>query len=98
MVDGPSEEKVFGPTKQAQGTTDGRRIWGTRGDAASDGAVEGRYGRYAEGGGCAGHAAIAISRCGAARRRRGGRCGAGCLRLRSDERASANRTEALDLE
>ena len=32
---------------------------------------------------------------GAARRRRGGRCGAGCLRLRSDERASANRTEAL---
>ena len=53
-----------------QGTTDGRRIWGTRGDAASDGAVEGRYGRYAEGGGCAGHAAIAISRCGAAAARR----------------------------
>ena len=26
---------------------------------------------------------------------RGGRCGAGCLRLRSDERASADRTEAL---
>ena len=65
-----SSGPLFGPTKQAQGTTDGRRIWGTRGDAASDGAVEGRYGRYAEGGGCAGHAAIAISRCGAAAARR----------------------------
>ena len=92
-----SSGPLFGPTKQAQGTTDGRRIWGTRGDAASDGAVEGRYGRYAEGGGCAGHAAIAISRCGAAAARRPvRRCFFTLLiALRSDERASANRTEAL---
>ena len=42
-------------------TTDGRRIWGTRGEAVSDGAVEVCYGRYAERGGCAGQAAIAIA-------------------------------------
>eukprot|EP01048_Picozoa_sp_COSAG05_P018240 COSAG05_NODE_2635_length_2817_cov_1.632082_2_plen_114_part_00 len=80
----PRPFPLQGPTKQAQGTTDGRRIWGTRGDAVSDGAVEGRYGRYAERGGCAGHAAIAISRCGAA----AGAARVACT-LRSDERAIA---------
>ena len=50
-------------------TTDGRRIWGTRGEAVSDGAVEVCYGRYAERGGCAGQAAIAIAeKTGCARR------------------------------